>query len=168
MIKISQSLLLSLALVLGACGGDTHVAPVNYTPELYSYDLLDSYDTDTAYSNAPLAINPYLYHGLFEIYWAANSLEDYRVKFLVNDRADLDQAVLIHSERCGAGLWCDQGGSLVCEYGADLTMSCDTGPDTNDISYLFDHIPEQLYLILAVCDIDSPYCEYDYYSVTME
>lgn len=170
--KIALSLVLTASLsIIGCGGGSSSAAPApsyNYTPALHSYHILDSYDTDTYYSNAPLALNPYLYDGLFEVYWTANSLEDYRVRLSINDRPTLTNSVLIHTERCGAGLWCDQQGSLFCEYGADLTLSCDTGPGEVDINYLFQTIPQDLYLFLEICDINSPYCEYDYYPVTME
>ncbi|HTF85388.1 MAG TPA: hypothetical protein VL987_12470 [Cellvibrio sp.] len=170
--KITFGLVIVASLVIVGCGGgSSSAAPdpsYNYTPALHSYHILDSYDTDTDYSNAPLALNPYLYYGLFEVYWTANSLEDYRVRVSINDRPSLSDSVEIHNERCGAGLRCDQGGSLICEYGANLTLSCDTSLEPVDISYLFYTIPEDLYLFLEVCDIDSPYCEYDYYPVTME
>lgn len=169
--KVAYAVILLLTLAITGCGGDSsarEVPPYNYTPALYYYGLVDSYETDTEFSNAPLALNPYIFYGLFEVYWDANSLEDYRVRFSVNDRPSLTDSVLIHTERCGAGLWCDQSGSLVCEYAADLTMSCDAGRGEVDISYLFNSIPDNFYLLLEICDIDSPYCEYDYYPVTME
>lgn len=169
--KIAFGLILVLGLAVAGCGGGSSGVSAhsyNYTPALRSFHILDSYDTDTYYSSAPLALNPYLYHGLFEVYWTANSLEDYRVRLWVNDRPTLTGSVLVHTERCGAGLWCDQAGSLICAYNSDLTMSCDTGPDVVDISYLFSSIPDDLYLILGVCDIDSSYCEYADYPVTME
>ena len=105
---------------------------------------------------------------MFEIRWIASSLEDYRVRVSINDRPSLTDSVEIHNERCGAGLWCDRDGSLLCEYCVNLTLSCDRYSDPVDISYLFYTIPEDLYLFLEICDIDSPYCEYDYYPVTME
>lgn len=170
--KITLGLVIVASLVIVGCGGgSSSAAPdpsYNYTPALYSFDIVDSYDTNTATSNAPLALNPYNRFGLFEIEWTANSLEDYRVRVSINDRPNLTDSVEIHNERCGLGLWCDQGGSLICEYGANLTLSCDTSLEPVDISYLFYTIPEDLYLFLEVCDIGSPYCEYDYYPVTME
>lgn len=169
--KIALGLVMLTSLMIVGCGGGSSAAPdpsYNYTPALLSYDILDSYDTDTAESNAPLALNPYSYYGMFEIRWIASSLEDYRVRVSINDRPSLTDSVEIHNERCGAGLWCDRDGSLLCEYGVNLTLSCDRYSDPVDISYLFYDIPDDLYLFLEVCDIDSPYCEYDYYPVTME
>ncbi len=169
--KIALGLVMLTSLMIVGCGGGSSAAPdpsYNYTPALLSYHIFDSYNTDTDSSNAPLALNPYLYDGIFEVYWTANSLEDYRVRLSINDRPSLTNSIEFHNERCGVGLWCDLGGSLLCEYGADLTLSCGTNFDPVDISYLFSTIPEDLYLFLEVCDIDSPYCEYDYYPVTME
>lgn len=169
--NLALGLVALACLAIVGCGGGSSSArePVyNYTPALYSYDIIDSYGTNTKYSSAPLTLDPYELYGLFEIEWTVDSLEDYRVKISLNDRPSLTDSVLVHTERCGAGLWCVQGGNLICEYGADLTMSCNNGLDYVDISYLFYDIPQEMYLFLEVCDIDSPYCEYDYYPVTME
>lgn len=170
--KLSTAgLTLTLIALLSACGGGNDHSdrrPVNYTPSLRSFDMLDSYDVDSGFSNLPLALNPYLYHGLFEVYWTVRSQEDYRVSLRMNDAPTIHGSVSIHSEICGPGLWCDQAGSLVCDYGADLTMSCDTGGYRRSIDFLFQTIPDRLYAILEVCDLNSPYCEFSYYPVWME
>ena len=157
-------------LLLTACGGeDQHTTPpINYTPQLRAFDLLDSYDVDTAFSEHPLALNPYLHQGLFEAYWQVLSREDYRVSLRVNDIPEIAGSVLIHTEICGPGLWCDQNGSLICDYRADLSMSCTSSGARKPIDYLFRSIPDQLYIILQICDLNSPYCEYAYYPVWME
>lgn len=167
-----QSLLLVALLSLIGCGGSTAVVveppPINYTPELRSFDMLDSYDIDTRYDNTTaLALSPYYYGGHFDVYWRANSLEDYIVELRINDRPSPNNSFLIHSEWCGEGLWCDQSGTLMCEYTTDFALACE-GESLVDVSPLFPQVPEQLYLILQVCDFDSPYCEYDYYPVWME
>lgn len=161
--------------VLTGCGGSTSTAvyverpaPVNYTPELYSFDIFDSYDVDTRIDSVtPLALSPYYYDGLFDIFWRANSLEDYHLELRLNDRPTSQGSLLIHHEICGAGLWCDQGGSLICEYTADLFMACEAEPLV-DISPLLYRLPQEMYLIMQVCDINSSYCEFDYYPVWME
>lgn len=170
---LTQSLLLICIIFMVGCGGGSktvHVVPppVNYTPELRSFDMLDSYDVDTRVDDhTPLALSPYYYGGLFEVYWSANSLEDYVLELRINDRTSPNDSYLVHSERCGAGLWCDQAGTLICEYTSDFAMACE-GEELIDVSELFPNVPEELYLILQVCDIDSAYCEYDYYPVWME
>jgi hypothetical protein len=155
----------------GGGGGTVYVEdprPINYTPELRSFNLFDSYDIDTRVdATTPLTLSPYLYDGLFDVFWGVNSLEDYHVELRINDIPDPQASFLIHRELCGAGLWCDQAGNLICEYTSDLYMACE-GEPLVDISLLFPQIPEELYLILQVCDINSSYCEFDYYPVLME
>lgn len=170
---LSQSLLLICVMVLAGCGGGgktVHVnpPPVNYTPELRSFDMFDSYDVDTRVDHhTPLALSPYFYGGLFDVFWHVSSREDYILELRINDRASPHGSFLVHSEWCGKGLWCDQDGALICEYTPHFTMACE-GNELVDISLLFPSVPRELYLILQVCDFDSPYCEYDYYPVWME
>lgn len=171
--KISQCILMLFALVMMGCGGSSGREPVpepqrNYIPELNYYGLVDSYGTDTSYSNAELVLDPYLDYGVFEAYWEVNSLEDYRINFYVNNYSDLKDSTLLHTQRCGAGLTCDQDGAVFCEYNADFTMSCDVNGELQDVGYLFDEVPTTLFLLMEVCDIDSAYCEFDYYPVIME
>jgi len=156
---------------VAACGGDVAVHdPEHYVPELRYFDIVDSYDTDTARDpRADLALSPYRYNGLFEIFWGVNSLEDYTVSLKINDRPSLVNSITVHSDVCGEHRWCDQAGNLVCEYTENLYMSCDNSNQLIDILPLFEQNPPQtLYLFLEVCDNDSDYCEYDYYPVLME
>jgi len=171
---ILSGLVAALALSLAACGGsgsggdDIPVRPINYTPSLYSFDMLDSYDVDSGFSDEHLHLNPYLYYGLFEVYWQAKSREDFRVTVRVNDAPEIAGSIIVHSEICGPGRWCDLDGSLICDYGADLTMSCDTSGRRVDIDELFIAIPDRLFMLLEVCDLDSPYCEFAWHAVWME
>lgn len=169
-------LLITLFSLIG-CGGRstvTHVIvpppqpPINVTPELVSFNMLDSYDVDTRIDNhTPLALSPYLYNGMFDIFWRVNSLEDYIVELRINDRPGPQASFLVHSELCGAGLWCDQSGKLTCEYTNNFELACGA-EDFLDVSELFQTVPQELYLVLQICDADSHYCEYDYYPVWME
>lgn len=161
--------LMLLSLVLTACGGSGgDREPVyNPTPTLVNYDIVDSYGIDTATSSAALAINPYRDNGMFDIFWKVNSLEDYRVNILVNDRPTPDNSFLIYSDVCGANQACDQFGSVICEYTSDFTLSCDNRKAV-DIDELFKKVPQSVYMVLEICDIDSSYCAYDYYPVSME
>lgn len=157
--------------LLGACGGGGDSPggqPINYTPQLRTFDMLDSYGVDTAFSKAPLALNPWLYQGAFEVYWSVRSREDYRVSVLINDAPEVSHSLEVYSQICGPGRWCDQTGSLICDYGADLTMRCANRSLREDIAVLFQTLPESLYLILEICDLDSPYCEFSWYPVWME
>ncbi|ACE84952.1 hypothetical protein [Cellvibrio japonicus] len=169
--QIIRVFVLAIATILGlsACHEDDGVAPEDYVPHLYRFDIIDSYDQDTARPGyGDLALNPYLYDGLFEIFWQVNSLEDYRMTLRVNDRPSITTSLAVHSEVCGQGRWCDQGGSLICEYTSDYYLSCDNSGRLVDIVNLFSQVPDDLYLFLEVCDRDSSYCEYDYYPVRFE
>lgn len=166
-----------ILLGITACGGNSSaVHPEDYVPELRYFDIIDSYDVDTARDpGADLALTPFRYDGLFEIFWEVNSLEDYVVTFKINDRPSLVNSIAIHSEVCGERKWCDQAGNLMCEYTREFYMTCANSNELVDILPLFPVdenqeaiTPTTLYLFLEVCDYDSFYCEYDYYPVLME
>lgn len=151
------------------CGDDREAAPAphpNYTPELRAFDVVDSNGTDTAMpSHPPLILDPYLNEGLFGIFWDVDSLEDYKVSLRINDRTSIKDSLVVYSQWCGAGRSCDQSGSWVCEYTTDLYLSC--GNSSFDLYSVVDKLPEQVYLFIEVCDVNSNYCEYDYYPVTL-
>ncbi|RYZ99042.1 MAG: hypothetical protein EOO68_12955 [Moraxellaceae bacterium] len=164
--------ILSMGIILTACGGgggdSREPHPFNPTPTLIHFDIVDSYGIDTATSSQLLALNPYLYNGLFDIFWDVNSIEDYRINVRINDRPTVTSSFLIYSEICGEGAACDQEGNVICEYTSDLTLSCNNASNPTDISALFSEIPQELYLVFEVCDMDSPYCEFNYHKVLME
>ncbi len=172
--KILSIAVLALSfLTLSGCGGGSSAVDDphhdNYVPELRVFDIIDSYDTDTAIpKHPPLALTPYRYDGLYEIFWKVNSLEDYTVTLRINDRPVLANSLVIHSQVCGAGRRCDQDGSWICEYTNDFYMSCDGSTIEKDIYPLVAKVPQLVYLFLEVCDSNSGYCEYDYYPVTLE
>ncbi len=170
---LSVAVLALFSVTLVGCGGSSSAVDDphrdNYVPELRVFDIIDSYDTDTAKPNHPaLALSPYLYDGLYEIFWEVNSLEDYTVTLRINDRPTLANSLVIHSQVCGAGRRCDQGGGWICEYTNDFYMSCDGSTVERDIYPLVKKVPQLVYLLLEVCDSNSGYCEYDYYPVTLE
>lgn len=169
---VSVFALLVLAGVLTACGGTSsaaHDPHEEFVPELRAFDIIDSYDTDTAVPKyPPLYLTPYRYDGLYEIFWAVDSLEDYTVNLRINDRASIAGSLLINSQVCGAGRRCDQSGNWICEYTTDFYMSCDNATREVDVYPLIQQLPQQVYLLLEVCDRNSGYCEYDYYPVTLE
>lgn len=160
--------ILSFVLLTGC---DEEVTPYEeeYVPDLKRFDMIDSYDVDTAVSTAPLALSPYEYEGLFEVFWKVDSLEDYRVSLKINDRNSIYDSIMIGTTVCGEGLICDQAGSWVCEYTEDLYMNCDTSTRNVDISDLFGPtLPQKVYLLLEVCDANSDYCTVRSYPVDME
>lgn len=172
------SILMMLLVGVTACGGDRVAShhPEDFVPALQYFDVIDSYGVDTARTpRAELALSPFEYNGLFEVFWQVNSLEDYTVSLKINDRPSLVDSITIHSEVCGENKWCDQAGNLVCEYTDDFLMACENASKFVDILPLFAAdingepvTPETLYLFLEICDYDSFYCEYDYYPVSMQ
>lgn len=173
MLKVlSAAIVFAVSIGLSGCGGgsvavdDPHD---NYVPELRAFDIIDSYDIDTATPNhPPLALSPYLYDGLYEIFWDVNSLEDYTVSLRINDRAAIAGSKVIQTQVCGAGRRCDQSGNWVCEYTTDFYMSCDGSSNELDIYPLIKQMPQKVYLFIEICDSNSGYCEFDYYPVTLE
>lgn len=159
-----------ISFVLTACGGGDGKSAHSFNPKptLLHFDIVDSYGVDTATSSAPLAINPYLYNGLFDVFWDVNSIEDYRINIRINDAPAVSNSFLMYSEICGAGRACDQSGNVICEYTSDLTLSCNNATNLTDISVLFKTIPQDLYMVFEICDIDSPYCVYNFRRVLME
>lgn len=170
---LSVAVFVLFSVTLTGCGGSSSAADDphhdDYVPELRVFDIIDSYDTDTATpKHPPLALSPYLYDGLYEIFWNVNSLEDYTVTLRINDRPTLANSLVIHSQVCGEGRRCDQAGNWICEYTNDFYMSCDGSTVEKDIYPLITKVPQLVYLFLEVCDSNSGYCEYDYYPVTLE
>lgn len=165
---MKNKLLMACAcLFLAACGGEPEVYPVDPTPDLVGFDIVDSYGVDTARSRAPLVIDPYAYNGLFDVFWRVNSLDDYRVNVRINSTWGTNRSILVYSEVCGEGRACDQGGNVICEYTTDFYLSCNNDRYPADIASLIKSVPQDLYLILEVCDLDSPYCSSTYYPVSM-
>lgn len=155
--------------LLSACGGDEEeVRALNPAPSLVSFDVVDSYGVDTANSRKSLVIDPYINNGLFDVFWRANSLEDYRVNILINSTPDTRNSIRVYSEICGLGRACDQGGGVICEYTPDFYLSCNNARNPTDIVGLIKRVPQSAYLILEVCDLDTPFCSYRYHPVAMQ
>jgi len=165
-VKNNFLVLIVTCFLLTACGGSgghaVEAYPVNPVPSIVSFDITDSYGVDTATSTWALEVDPYIDNGLFDLRWRVNSLEDYEVNIRVNSRADTYNSILIYSDVCGAGLSCDQRGNLICEYTADYYLSCGRG-----LASSIKSLPQDLYVILEICDLDSLYCTIAKYPVSM-
>lgn len=165
---ISAAFIVFTLLVISGCGDgssravDRHVD--NYVPELLIYDIVDSYGNDSADPEYPFY--EILDESVFDVYWEVNSLEDYTVTLILNDRPVPTGGIALHSQVCGAGRRCDQGGGWICDYFDDY-MSCEDAVTPVDVLPL-TRKTQNLYLVMNICDSDSPYCEYDYYSVIVE
>lgn len=141
----------------------------DFVPYLKAFHIIDTYGVDTALDpGEALTFDPYYDAGLFEVDWRVNSLEDYQVSVRVNDRASIHDSQEVYTEICGEGLPCDQEAIRLCQYYPDLTMACGLDEQVTDISLQIHSLPQKLYTFLEVCDLDSNYCEYDYYPVWVE
>ena len=165
----------ALFTLLSACGaGTTYEASVSYTYDdneplepvrLNRFDVLDTYGADTGQS--PLvepSISPYVNLGYFDIYWDVAASEDYVVDIRINSTPSTDGSQLVATEYCSPYGFCHDFQSVSCEYTPDFYLACEfpSGESAiSDISPWIYDLPESLYLIVEVCDIDFIYCEYD-------
>lgn len=140
-----------------------------FAPELEAFYLTDSYGVSsdhTPYDS--LILDPYIDNGWFDVSWVVDSWDDYWVEFYMSDNPSLDDATYIGSQMCGYGLECDEDGLQLCRYTPDYGISCDTGEDR--IAYV-DHliytVPQTLYFITQVCDLNFEVCEYRFEPVLM-
>lgn len=141
----------------------------DFVPYLKAFHMIDSYGISTEFDpGEPLVLDPYYDAGLFEIDWQVDSLEDYQVKFRVGERSSIRHSTPVYTEVCGEGLPCDQEAIRLCQYYSDLTMACGLDDRLIDISAQVHTLPQRLYAFLEVCDLNSNYCEYDYYRVLVE
>ena len=173
---IKTVFLILSALFMSACRGG-YVAEIRHhdhsIPELVSFNIVDSYETNSEFEFGPYQITPYLDNGIFEVFWEVDSYHPYRVELFVNDSSQPDFGTRLSSAWCGRGEYCGNFSYQFCRYRENLSVVCELPEslETNeveDISYLFTGIPEDLYLILEVCDEDLFYCEYDSIPVTFE
>ncbi|WP_185232337.1 hypothetical protein [Teredinibacter franksiae] len=146
------------------------VVTVIDVPELESFDMVDSYGNSSEFTpNKALAVSPYVDNGWFEVYWQADSWDDYWVEYYINNSPSLEAAAYVGSQQCGMGLECEEDGLQFCQYTSDFQLWCDTGEDqVTDISEMVHAIPQTFYFILQVCDLWYEYCEYSYYPVLFE
>lgn len=173
-------LFITSTLFLSACGGTNSTEVIVFTdsPVLRSFNIVDSFGVNTEFDgNIPLEISPFIDDGLFEIFWDVDNIfdgfsEDYQVNFLVNDSPQPFRSLLITSNFCGPFERCDSFGSQFCFYEDDLSITCErpnsSDLDVNvDISELFVSIPERLFFILEVCDVDGFSCDVDSWPVLL-
>lgn len=160
-----------LALVLTGCGGgsgEVVVRDYDPTPTFKSFSIVDSYGVDSAVSSQPLAINPYQDDGLFDVFWWVGSSENYRINLYLNDRDALGGSILVYTDVCGNTGRCGGDGNAICQYTSDFYMACNDDTKETDIASLFTRVPQQMYLLMEVCDIDSPFCALRSRPVLME
>jgi len=139
-------------------------------PSLEEFHIVDSYGNSSEQTpNTALALDPYTDDGWFEIYWYAQSWDDYWVEYYVSDNPSLDGALYVGSQLCGVGLECEDEGLQFCRYDAEFGLSCDTGEGhIADVGAMIYAIPQTLFVILQVCDLGYESCEYGFYPVMFE
>ncbi len=170
------------SLTLMACGG-TYYEEESYSyeddyshsydePELYQFHVIDTYETNTEFDNEThLALSPYINTGEFEIYWNADSDDDYFVEFYFNTSPNPIGGELISTEWCGPYEYCHDHQYQFCEYTPSLYLSCESSSGDYHSSYIgnrLTEVPQDAYLILQVCDSQFYYCEYEARQVSME
>lgn len=164
--KLLPVTLLMFVLGLTACeGGEERHVHYYSGPELYGFNMIDSYDVDTEIDHTtPLALHPYEYEGLFDLSWNVESRRDYFVEVSINDRPVWNDSFVVGSDLCGVGLACASLGAFVCRYTSDFYMGCGQSVDEADFSLisvyeLIDDLPQRVFLNLRVCDTAGAGCE---------
>ena len=165
-------LLLVVILVLGVASGcRKRTEVVDNTPPpgalaLYEFGVIDSFGIDSEVSpSTPLVVDFYTDDGLFEVYWSATAGHYYTFYLSLGTSRNIEDSVEVYSEDCGPGKGCGRDGYSICTYTSDFYLSCD-GYVWEDISALFDQVPERLYLFAEVCDTFR--CNYDHRAVIFE
>lgn len=163
-VKMVVAALLALSLI--ACeGGETVYVEPYHGPELYEFNLIDSFGTNSGVNHIdPLELDPYIDDGLFDIDWYVESHHDYTVLLGLNDRPVMDGAIIIGSEYCRSGLACDELGIFICRYTLDYQMGCGAGireanRNLAPIDYFIFYEPQDLFLNILVCDAGGDDCE---------
>lgn len=158
--------LITTLFLLSGCEGEVRAYSYADRPHLTSFNIIDSDGISSESNVKTLVIDPYTDSGYFDVYWYASSAGDYHSYLSINDRPDERGSILIHSEHCGPGLICDLDGSILCQYTPDFYMGC--GLDTLEIDHnltpidiLITNVPDTLYLIFEICNVNGFDCEMD-------
>ncbi|MDO3384968.1 hypothetical protein QWI17_03830 [Gilvimarinus sp. SDUM040013] len=143
-----------------------HSGPPPAPPqEIDNFALVDSYGVDSGVSrDVPLELDPYLYDGIFEIYWDVTRGGGYDFFLSVSPTADINNSVTVYSEYCGPGEICGVSGYAICQYTADFTLGC-SDQAAMDVYDVFYEVPQTLHFFAETCGIDG--CAYRRLPVTM-
>ncbi|MFT5084881.1 MAG: hypothetical protein ACI9Y1_002937 [Lentisphaeria bacterium] len=182
--------LIIIAFTLTACGAEVHSSlhieddyyeddnyvteyhPISEPPHLFQFHIIDTYGTNTEFDEFIFtALSPYINAGEFEVYWEMESDEDYWVELRINDYPTTDGSLLISSDYCGPYYFCHDQQYQFCEYTPGLSINCETPSEEFHSAYiggLLYTLPQDLYLILQICDSNFYYCEYETRRVSLE
>ncbi|WP_020210900.1 hypothetical protein [Gilvimarinus chinensis] len=162
--KVKLSFLLIGLVTLASCDEDYHDEPP--PPQaLTDFVLIDSYGVDSGYSpNAPLAIDPFVGAGVFEVFWRARFSRYYRFYLSVSDTPYLSDAIPVYEVGCGPGQQCDLEGYALCQYNQDFTLFCENGPSVDMLDLLYE-VPQTVYFFAQLCGAYD--CDYRRLNVGM-
>merc|ERR1712137_1532793 len=108
---------------LAACDDDHHSGHHSHhqssraNPELYQFDIIDTYGTNSEFDDTTeLALSPLVNAGQFEVFWQTQSDRDYYVELRFNDKPSTDGSRLITSDFCGPFYYCHDNQYQYCDY----------------------------------------------------
>ena len=174
-------LLLGSSLFLAACDDDYHddhhhdttiIITDDDEPALYDFHIIDTYGTNTEFDEyTDLALSPLINAGQFEVFWQVESDVDYHLELRFNDKPSTAGSRLLNAEFCGPYYYCHDHQYQYCDYTNGLNIRCESASGDVQSAYVGDllyEVPQDMYLILQVCDSGFFYCEYQTIHVSME
>lgn len=162
-------------LLLTACGGaedcyDCYSEP-EPGPELYAFEMVDTYATNSEFESEPLAISPYVNGGEFEVFWDLWSRGDYIVSLYVNSTNSHFGSVEVSTDWCSYSSQCHDYQYQYCHYSSDFYLGCEISSGGIHEAYIGDlisFVPQTLYFILEACDPEGYSCQSYSLPVRME
>lgn len=178
----------SLLILLSACG--EHYEEQQNTPIVNYFEVVDSF----GYSSIPfhvfnenhgvyadhLLVSPIINDGYFELWWDVSHYNAYSTLIYINDRPTHFGAYELEAISCKNQQNCNNTGFAYCFYnryannskiGHKDTLSCSTQARENeqvDITSLFYDHPQDLYMIIEVCEDYTGNCNSQSQRITFE
>jgi len=158
--------LIATVIILGGCGATSS----SDDPELDDFGIIDtggSNSSTTAESDLLVDADESTAttnDGEFTLYWDVDTDDDYTLDVYINDRDRISGALTLLSDFCDPDDDCHDQPNLECEFQNDLDLICEDYDDNErevDVSRLVDadDLPEDLFLIIQVCDPFGFDCE---------
>ncbi len=144
---------------------DDEPSPPPPPQALTDFILVDSYGVDSGYSpDAPLAIDPFVNAGVFEVFWQARFSRYYSLYLSVSDTPYIADAIPVYETGCGPGQHCNLDGYALCQYNQDFTLFCENGPIIDMVEVLYE-VPQNVYFFAELCGAYD--CDYRRLTVGM-
>jgi hypothetical protein len=151
--------LITIPVLLSACGGDTTSLPTINTPAtttttLNSFSVVGSGATVAG----KIPINAGINNGEFFIAWDVDSSDPYHVDVHLNDSDSLIDAIKIFEQNCGALsvlFNCNETANFDCRFDSSNHISCDTITAFNpekDLTSFLDTLPKSAFIIIEACN----------------